>query len=145
MRGLQRARVRDQLIGRPDRAGAVRRGVSEEQVRREGHAIADAAAENVAHRDAPRLSEQIETRELDCGDHLRAVVVERCGGIGEQKPHLLEPRGIAADEIRLQRADAGHGRFAAAAHFAEPDQSGVGFDFDDGANETAPVAAVRVS
>ena len=121
MRGLHRARERDQLIDRPDRAGAVRRGVSEEQVRRKRHAIADAAAENVAHRHAPRLSQQIETRELDRGDHLRAVVVERCGGIGEQEPHLFEPRRIAADEIRLQRADAGHGGFAAAAHFSEPD------------------------
>jgi hypothetical protein len=67
------------------------------------------------------VAQQIETRKFDRGDHLRAVVVERCGGIGEQEPHLFETRGVASHDIRLQRADAGHSRLAAAAHFPETD------------------------
>ena len=43
------------------------------------------------------------------------------------------------------RAEDGFGRFAAAAHFAEADEAVVGFDFDDGADEAAPVAAVGVA
>jgi hypothetical protein len=39
----------------------------------------------------------------------------------EQKSHLLQARGIAPDEIRLQRTNRCDGRFAAAAHLAEPD------------------------
>ena len=48
---LQRPRVRDQLLGRADLALAgpgVR--IAEEQVAREVHRVADAAAEQVAHR-----------------------------------------------------------------------------------------------
>ena len=53
--------------------------------------------------------------------------------------------GIVADEIRLQRAERGLGRLAAAAHLAQPDQAVVGLDLDDGADEPPPVAAVRVA
>ena len=43
------------------------------------------------------------------------------------------------------RAEDGFGRFPAAAHFAEADEAVIGFDFDDGADEAAPVAAVGVA
>ena len=37
-----------------------------------------------------------------------------------------------------------HRRFAAAAHLAEADEAVVGLDLDDRADESAPMAAVRV-
>ena len=117
--------------------------VAEEAVRRERHAVAQPAAEDVADRHAPRLAEDVEAGELQRRQDLRAVVVERRGRIGDHEPHLLEARRIMADEIAASCArNDGLGRFAAAAHLAEPDQPVVGFDFDDGADEAPPVAAV---
>src|SRR5262249_29997755 len=61
-----------------------------------------------------------------------------------QKTHLFQPRRIVADQITFHRAEDGFGGFPAAAHLAQTDQAFVGFDFDDSANETSPVAAVRM-
>ena len=74
-----------------------------------------------------------------------AVVVERCGGVRDQEAHLFEARGVVADEIGLHGAEHGFGGFASAAHFAEADQAVIGLDFDDGADEAAPVASVGVA
>ena len=52
---------------------------------------------------------------------------------------------IMSDEVSFHRAENRLRRFAAAAHFAEPYQSRVGLDLNDRANESAPVAAVRVA
>ena len=90
----------------------------------------------------PSLAEDIEAGELQRGENLRAVVVERRGGVGDQEAHLFEARRVVADQIGLHGAEDGFGRFAAAAHFAQPDQAVIGFDFDDGADEAAP-AMVR--
>jgi hypothetical protein len=121
VRTLRRARLVNDLLDRPYCPTAACRRVTKKQIRRKRDAIAHAAAENVTYRHTPRLSEKIEARKFDCRNHLRAIVVKRGCGIGEQKPHFFEPRRIAADEIRLQRADCGDCRFAAAAHFAEAD------------------------
>ena len=142
---LERPCVRDELIRRAHGAVAVGVGVAEEQIRRERHAIADAAAEDVADRHAPRLAEQIEARELERGDDLRAIVVERRRRIGEQEAHVLEAGRIAAEQRRLQREDRRDRRLAAAAHFAEADEAAVAFDLDDRAHESAPMAAVRMA
>src|SRR5581483_431067 len=47
--------------------------------------------------------------------------------------------------VRLHRAKNSLGRFAAAAHLAQSDDAVIGFDFDDRANESAPMAAVSVA
>ena len=119
--------------------------IAEEAIRREANAVAHAPAENVADRNAPRLAENIQTREFQRGMNLSAIVVERCGGIGDEKSHLLQPRRIVADKIGLHRAKRRFGGFAAAAHFAKADESVVGFNFDDGSNEASPVHAVGMT
>ena len=75
-------------------------------------------AENVVDGHAPLLAEQVETRELQSGQHLRAVVVERGRRVGDKKAHLFEPRRVVADEVCLHRAEDQFGRLAAAAHLA---------------------------
>ena len=86
------------------------------------------SAEDVAHRNAPRLADEIEARELERRDDLRAVVVERGGRIGEQETHVLDTSRIATDERRFQRQHRRDRRLAAATHFAEADQAGIAFD-----------------
>ena len=74
--------------------------VAEETVGREGDAVAQAAAEDVADRDAPGLAEDVEAGEFERGEDLGAVVVERRGRVGDQEAHLFEARGVVADEVR---------------------------------------------
>ena len=132
----------DQLIDGADLAAAGPRiGIAEETIRGERHAIAQRAAEDLVHRHAPRLAENIEAGELERGEHLRAVVVERRGRVGDAEAHLLEVRRVVADEVGLHGAEDGLGGFAAAAHLAQSDEPVVGFDLDDRAHEAAPVAA----
>ena len=95
--------------------------------------------------DNAELAEQVEAGELDGGGDLGSVVVERRRRVGDEEAHLFEARGVASDHVVLQRANGGDGRLAPAAHFAQADQPVIGFDFDDGANEAAPVAPVRVT
>ena len=120
-------------------------GIAEEAVGGERHAVAQAAAQNLADRHAPGLPQNVEAGEFQRRQHLRAVVVERRRGVGDQEAHLLEPRRVVAHQVRLHGAEHGLGRFAAAAHFAQADQAVVGLDFDDGADEAAPVAAIGVA
>jgi O-glycosyl hydrolase len=47
-------------------------------------------------------------------------------------------------QIGLHGVERGFGGFASAAHFAQTDDSVIGFYFNDGADEAAPVASVRV-
>src|SRR5262249_48029064 len=77
-------------------------------------------------------------------EDLRAIVVERRRRIGDEETHLLEPGRIAAQEIRPKAVDGLDGTLAATAHLAQPDESFVGLDFYDGANEATPMAAVGV-
>ncbi len=77
--------------------------------------------------------------------NLSAIVVERCGGIRDEKSHFLKPCRIVADKVRLHRAKRGFGGFAAAAHFSKADEPVVGFDFDDGSNKASPVHAVGMA
>ena len=67
----------DQLIDRADLAAPVAIiWVTKEQIRREGNAIAQCAAEDRVHRHAPALPHDVEAGELQGREHLRAVVVE---------------------------------------------------------------------
>ena len=50
-----------------------------------------------------------------------------------------------ANQISVHGAKNGFGGFSAPAHFTQPDQTIVCFNFHDGANKTAPVAAIRVA
>src|SRR5262249_31126931 len=142
---LEVARVVDDLVDGADFALACAIRVAEETVGGEGDAIAEASAENVANGHVPRLPEDVEAGELESGHDLCAVVIEGRGGFGDLEAHRLEARGIVAHEVRLHGAEDGFGRFAAASHFPEPDQPGIGFYFDDGADEAAPVAAIGMA
>ncbi len=123
----------------------LRIGVAEEAVasrRARGRAAGRPECRN---RHAPGLAQDIEAGEFQRRQHLRPVVIQRRGGVGDEEAHLLETRRIVAHQIRLHGAEHGFGRFAAAAHFAQADQAVIGFHFDDGADEAAPVAAIGVA
>src|SRR5712671_8173054 len=76
---------------------------------------------------------------------LRAIVVERCGGIRDAETHLLETSGIVPQKVGLHGADCGFRRFAPAAHFAQTDEAVIGFHFNDGSNEASPMHTVGVA
>src|SRR5262245_20490024 len=142
----QIARVRDQLLDGSHFARAVFRvRVAEEEIRSERHAIPQTTAEDVTYGNAPLLPQNVEAGEFQRRQNLRAVVVERGRRVGDQKPHFFQLRRIVADQIAFHRAEDGFCRFAAAAHLAETDQTFIGFNFNDGADEASPVAAVRVT
>ncbi len=119
--GLQRARLSHKVVFRPDGAQAVCCGIPKKEIRRKVHAVADTASEDVGHRNAPRLAQQIETRELDGRNNLRSIVVEGRGGIREKKPHLLQARGVSSLQVGPHRADSGYSGLATTAHLAEAD------------------------
>lgn len=143
---LQLRRVVDELLDRSHLAAARRRvRVSEEAVGREGHTVAQPAAEDLRDRDAPGLPEDVEARELERREHLRAPVVERRRRVGDRERHLREARRVVADQQRLDGTEHGLGRLAAAAHLAETNEPVVGLDLDDRPDEPSPVAAVGVA
>src|SRR5262249_19678017 len=143
VRSLELTCVIDELVARPNFTVArLRVCISKKQIRRERHTVAHLAAQNVVNRDAPLLSENVETRELQRRQNLGAVVVERRGGVGDEESHLLEPRRIAADQVRLETLNGLDGALTAATHLTEADNPVVGLDFYDGANEATPVAPV---
>jgi hypothetical protein len=142
---LQRHRRRHHLIDRPHLAVPVRSvRVPEEQVRRERHSVPQPAAQDLRHRHAPPLPQDVQTRELDCRQHLRSVVVQRRRRVRDQEPQLLQPRWIAAQQVRLQPLERRHRHLAAATHLAQPDQTLVRLHLHDRPHEPPPVAAVRV-
>ena len=120
-------------------------GVAKEEVRRERHVVAQPAAEDFRDRHAPRLAENVEARELERREHLRAMVVERRRRVGDLEAQLLELCRIVSDDVGLERREGRRRAFAAAAHLAQPDETVVGLHLDDGAHEATPVAPVRVA
>ena len=58
---------------------------------------------------APGLAKNIEAGELKGSQKLGAIVVERCGRVGDAKAHLFEAGRIVADKISLQRLERGFG------------------------------------
>ena len=137
-------RVRLSAVGLAP-TGKSKLSADEKEIGRERHVVAQRAAEHLADRNAPRLAEDVEARELDRRHQLRSLVVERRGGVGDSEAHLLEPRRVVSEEVGLEPIEGGDRAFAAAAHFAESDQSVIGLDFDDRAHEPAPVAPVGVT
>jgi len=58
---------------------------------------------------------------------------------------LFEARRIPSAQIGFQAAEGGFGGLSATAHFAQADQTIIGLDFNDAANEAPPMAAVGVA
>ena len=140
------ARLANHLVNGADLTRArARIRVAKENIGGETDAVAQAAAEDFRDRHAPVLAQDVETGEFEGGQHLRPVVVQRCRGIGDAKPHFLQARRIVSDEASLQRAEHGFGGFASAAHFAQADQPVIRLHFHDGPHEAAPVAAIGVA
>ena len=119
--------------------------VAVEEVARERHLLAQRPAEQVAGADAQVFAGDVHAGELERGVELIAVVVERGHRIHDLPAELLELQRVVADEVLLEAPDRHLGRFAAAAHLAEPGQALVGLDLDDGAHEAAPMRAVRMA
>ena len=90
------------------------------------------------------LTDDVETRKLDCGVQLRAIVVKARGRIADCEAHRLKPEHIVADQIILQRREGARCIFTAAAHFAEADVTVIGLDLDDRAHEAPPMRAIAV-
>ena len=137
--------VRDELFGRADLAAAgLRIRVAEEQVARERDAIVEPAAQEVADRHAELAADDVEAGELERRVELRAVVVEARGRIADLEPHRLEREHVVPGEVAFERSERARGVLAAAAHLAQTHVAVGGLDFDDGADEPAPVCAVAV-
>ena len=96
------------------------------------------------HRHIPLLPENIQARKLQRRQNLRPIVVKRRRRVGDLEPHLLKPRRIMPDEIRLHRPKSSLGRFPAAAHLAEPGDAFIGLHFDDGADESPPMTPIAM-
>ena len=136
----------DELLQGPHLAGAVYGvGVAEEQVRRERHLIAQAAPEDLGYRHAPGLAQHVEAGELDGGEELRPLVVQRRGRIGDEEAQLFDPPRVAPDEVRFQGLGRGARALATTPQLPQAHEAGVGLDLDDRPHEAAPVAAVGVA
>src|SRR5207248_1090725 len=120
-------------------------GVTKEQVTREFHAVAQLAAKYCVHRNTELLAHDVETRELERGVQLRAVVVEARGGVADLEAHRLEREHVVAEQVIFERLELTGGILAAAAHLPEPHVAIRGLDLDDGTHETSPVRAVAVT
>src|SRR5450759_2161587 len=95
--------------------------IAKEAIRGKWHAIAQPAAQDIAHGDAPSLSQNIQAGEFERGQHLSSIVVPRCGWIRDEESHFLQACGIVSYQIRLDCPEYEFGGFAAPTHFAEPD------------------------
>ncbi len=143
---LQIARVLDELIDSSDLAASgARVGIAEKTVCGEGHLVTQPAAQNVANRNSPGLSQNVQTGEFESRQNLRPVVVKRRRGVGDFEAHLLQAGRIVPHQVRLHRPEYGLRRLAATAHFAQANQPVVGFHFYDGSHEPAPVTPVGVA
>src|SRR6266542_3573057 len=143
--GLQRTRVRDELLGDAHFAfTGLRVRVTEEQIRRELNGVANLAAEKRMHGHAELLSHDVEARELERRVQLRAIVVEARRRIADRVAHRLEPEHVVATQVAFERGECARRVLAAAAHLAQADIAVRRFDFDDRAHESTPVRAVAV-
>ncbi len=75
---------------------------------------------------------------------LGAIVVEAGGRIADLETQLFQAEGIVPFQIRQQPAKGRFRALTSAAHLPQPDQTVIGFDFDDRANEAPPVCAGRM-
>ena len=138
--------VRQDLVdGSSFTRARMRIGIAEEAIGGEGYAVAEASSENFAHGNIPCLAKEIEAGEFQGSQDLGTVVVERCCGIGDEEAHLFKARGVVPDEVRLHGAEDRFSGFASATHFSKADEAVVRFNFDDGADEASPMAAVGMT
>src|SRR5439155_1011293 len=81
-----------ELLDGSDLAASILRiRIAKEEIRGEGHPITQAAAKNFRNRQAPLLAQKVETGELDRGENLSAIVIERRRRIRNQETHFFEP------------------------------------------------------
>src|SRR5438309_5249498 len=95
MRGLERLRVCNKLLGRAHFAAAgFAMPITEKQIAREIDDIAKLAAEKRMHGNAELLPDDVEAREFDRRMQLRAVVIEARGGIADREAHRLQTKHV---------------------------------------------------
>ena len=116
MLALELCRLVHELLDGADFVRPIFVRVAKKQIRRERHAVAKPSTENIGDRHAPALTENVEARKLERGEKLRAVVVKRGGRVGYEKAHLLDARGISAEQIRLEPLEGSDGALATTAH-----------------------------
>src|SRR5690606_35209522 len=73
---------------------------------------------------------------------LHAVVVKRGRRVHDLPTQQFELLGVVSDQVGLEARNGQLGALAAAAHLADADETIVGFDLYQGANEAPPVRAV---
>jgi hypothetical protein len=145
VRGLERRRLRDELLRRAHFALPCRRiGVAKEEVAREIDGIAQLAAQQRMHGNAELLAHDVEAGELDRGVELRAIVVEARGGIADLEAQRLERENVVAAEIVEETRERARRVLAAAAHLSQADEAVGGLHFDDRPHEAPPMGAVAV-
>jgi hypothetical protein len=119
-------------------------GVAKEEIAGERNLVSELSSQQVAHRNTKFLADDVKARKLERRVQLRPVVVERGGRIADLEPKRLELKRVVSNEIRLESIEGKFGAFAAAAHFSETDIPVVCFNFNDRADEPAPMGAGRV-
>src|SRR5262249_38303517 len=93
----------DKLVCGPDFPNAVLGvRIAKEEIGGEWNSLSQPAAEDFRYGHPPLLSENVQAGEFERRENLGAVVVERCGRIGNQEPHLLDPRRITPEQVGFQ-------------------------------------------
>jgi len=99
------------------------------------------AAQQVVDGDVEDLADGVEAGELERGMDLRAVVVERSGGIEDLEPQRGRVEDVVSEKLRPKRLDGQLGALTPATHLAEPDDAALRFNLDDRPDEAAPVGS----
>src|ERR1043166_7650512 len=116
--------------------------ITKEKIGGKGYSITQTSPEYFRYRNAPPLSNYVQTSKFQCGENLSTIVIKRRGWVGDQKPQLLKPRGVVSNQILLHRTNARLGGLATTTHFSQTNQTFVGFYFDNRPHKPTPVAAV---
>jgi hypothetical protein len=119
-------------------------GVAKEEVGSERDFVSEPSSQQVAHRNTKFLAHEVEASKLERRVQLSAVVVERGSWIADFESECLELERVVPNQIRFQPVEGQFSAFAATAHFSETHITVVCFDFNDRADEPAPMSAGRV-
>src|SRR5215210_4867308 len=129
-----------QLVGGSDlRLPSLGIRVPEKEVAREGHPVAELAAEQCVNRDPELLAHQIQAPKLNGSMKLGAVVVEAGRRVHDLEPERLELEWVVADEVGLETIESTLRALPSSSHLAQPDEAIVGLHLDYGAHEASPV------